>query len=162
MPGHARCRVDPGSVLTFLGAIMHLPLSLSVRSERWPIAGSFSISRGAKTEAQVVVVELSDGRHQGYGECVPYARYDETVKGVIEALGKIGNKLAFGLDRNALQQAMPAGAARNGLDCAFWDLEAKRAGKPAHELAGLPAPHALTTAYTISFGMPETMAEAAR
>jgi L-alanine-DL-glutamate epimerase-like enolase superfamily enzyme len=141
---------------------MRLPLSLAVRSESWPIAGSFSISRGAKTEAQVVVVELSDGRHRGYGECVPYARYDETVKGVIEALGQIGGKLALGLDRNALQQAMPAGAARNALDCAFWDLEAKRAGKPAYELAGLPAPHALTTAYTISLGTPETMAEAAR
>jgi len=141
---------------------MALPLSLSVRSENWPIAGSFSISRGAKTEAQVVVVELSDGRHKGYGECVPYARYDETVKGVIEALSEIGQKLAFGLDRNALQQAMPAGAARNALDCAFWDLEAKRAGLPAYALAGLPEPHALTTAYTISLGTPETMAEAAR
>ena len=141
---------------------MPLPLSLSVRSESWPIAGSFSISRGAKTEAQVVVVELSDGRHRGYGECVPYARYDETVKGVMEELGRIGDRLGFGLDRNALQQAMPAGAARNALDCAFWDLESKRAGKPAYELAGLPAPHALTTAYTISLGTPETMAEAAR
>src|SRR5258708_16385433 len=78
------------------------------------------------------------------------------------ALGAIGNKLAFGLDRMALQQAMPAGAARNALDCAFWDLEAKRAGKPAYELAGLPKPHELTTAYTISLGTPETMAEAAR
>jgi L-Ala-D/L-Glu epimerase len=141
---------------------MLLPLSLAVRSESWPIAGSFSISRGAKTEAQVVVAELSDGRYKGHGECVPYARYDETVKGVIEALGKIGDKLAFGLDRNALQQAMPAGAARNALDCAFWDLEAKRAGRPAAELAGLPVPHPLTTAYTISLGTPDTMAEAAR
>jgi L-Ala-D/L-Glu epimerase len=110
----------------------------------------------------VVVIELNDGRHRGYGECVPYARYDETVKGVIEALGKISHKLAFGLDRKALQVEMPAGAARNALDCAFWDLEAKRAGKPAYELAGLPVPHALTTAYTISLGTPETMAEAAR
>src|SRR5260221_5082720 len=144
------------------GATMPLPLSLAVRSENWPIAGSFSISRGAKTEAQVVVVELSDGRHKGYGECVPYARYDETAKGVIEALGKIGNKLAFGLDRTGLQQAMPAGAARNALHCAFWDLEAKRAGKPAHEIAGLPAPQPLTTAYTISLGTPEGMAAAAQ
>src|SRR5262249_50812216 len=129
---------------------MALPLSLSVRSESWPIAGSFSISRGAKTEAQVVVAGLSDGRYRGYGECVPYERYDETVKGVIEALGKIGNRLAFGLDRLALQQAMPAGAARNALDCAFWDLEAKRAGKRAHEIAGLATPHEVTTAFTIS------------
>ena len=141
---------------------MPLPLSLAVRSENWPIAGSFSISRGAKTEAQVVVAELSDGRHNGRGECVPYARYGESVKSVIEALGRIGDQLAFGLDRNALQHAMPAGAARNALDCAFWDLEAKRAGKAAHELAGLAAPRALTTAYTISLGTPETMAEAAR
>jgi L-Ala-D/L-Glu epimerase len=140
---------------------MALPLSLTVRTERWPIAGAFSISRGAKTEAQVVVVELNDGRHRGRAECVPYARYDETVAGVMAALGAIGNKLAFGLDRKALQQAMPAGAARNALDCGFWDLEAKRAGKPAHELAGLPAPRPLTTAYTISLGTPETMAAAA-
>jgi L-alanine-DL-glutamate epimerase-like enolase superfamily enzyme len=141
---------------------MPLPLSLTVRTESWPIAGSFSISRGAKTEARVVVAELSDGRHRGRGECVPYARYGETAKGVMEALGQISGRLAFGLDRKALQQEMPAGAARNALDCAFWDLEAKRAGKPAHDLAGLPAPHALTTAYTISMGTPETMAEAAR
>ena len=141
---------------------MALPLSLSVRSERWPIAGSFSISRGAKTEAQVVVAELSDGRHRGYGECVPYERYRETVKGVIEALGKVGKRLAFGLDRLALQQAMPAGAARNALDCAFWDLEAKRAGKRAYEIAGLATPHEVTTAFTISLATPETMAEAAR
>jgi L-alanine-DL-glutamate epimerase-like enolase superfamily enzyme len=144
------------------GKAMPLPLSLTVRTERWPIAGSFSISRGAKTEAQVVVAELNDGRHRGRGECVPYARYDETVKGVIEALGKIGQKLAFGLDRRALQAEMPAGAARNALDCAFWDLEAKRAGEPAYELAGLPVPRPLTTAYTLSLGTPETMAEAAR
>jgi L-alanine-DL-glutamate epimerase-like enolase superfamily enzyme len=139
-----------------------LPLSLTVRTERWPIAGAFSISRGAKTEAQVVVAELNDGRHRGRGECVPYARYDETVAGVMAALGAIGNKLAFGLDRKALQNAMPAGAARNALDCAFWDLEAKRAGKPAHELAGLPPPRPLTTAYTISLGTPEVMAKAAQ
>src|SRR3954468_13148352 len=142
-------------------AAMPLPLSLTVRTERWPIAGAFSISRGAKTEAQVVVAELNDGRHRGRGECVPYARYDETVAGVMAALGAIGNKLAFGLDRKALQQIMPAGAARNALDCAFWDLEAKRAGSPAHELAGIPAPQPLTTAYTISLGAPDAMAAAA-
>jgi L-Ala-D/L-Glu epimerase len=139
-----------------------MPLSLSVRTEIWPIAGAFSISRGAKTEAQVVVAELSDGRHKGRGECVPYARYDETVAGVMAALGAIGNRLGFGLDRTALQQAMPAGAARNALDCAFWDLEAKRAARPAYELAGLPTPQPLTTAYTISLGTPQQMADAAR
>src|SRR4029079_17001274 len=95
---------------------MPLPLSLAVRTESWPIAGAFSISRGAKTEAQVVVAELSDGRHKGRGECVPYARYDETVAGVMAALGAIGNRLAFGLDRMTLQQAMPPGAPRHGPD----------------------------------------------
>jgi L-alanine-DL-glutamate epimerase-like enolase superfamily enzyme len=141
---------------------MALPLSLSARTESWPIAGAFSISRGAKNEAQVVVAELSDGRHSGRGECVPYARYEETAAGVMAALGAIANRLALGLDRRALQQAMPAGAARNALDCAFWDLEAKRAAKPVHALVGLPAPQPLTTAYTISLGTPQTMAEAGR
>ena len=141
---------------------MPLPLSLAVRTESWPIAGAFSISRGAKTEAQVVVAELNDGRYKGRGECVPYARYDETVAGVMASLQAVGNRLGFGLDRTALQQAMPAGAARNALDCAFWDLEAKRAARPAHELAGLPAPRPLTTAYTISLGTPQAMADAAR
>lgn len=140
---------------------MKMPLSLSVRSESWPIAGSFSISRGVKTEAVVVCAEISDGRFRGRGECVPYARYEETVGSVIAALGGMGNALAKGLDRAGLQREMPAGAARNALDCAFWDLEAKRAGRPVSELAGLPSPHALTTAYTISLGTSETMAEAA-
>jgi L-alanine-DL-glutamate epimerase-like enolase superfamily enzyme len=141
---------------------MTLPLSLSVRVEHWPIAGSFTISRGAKTEAVVVVAELNDGRHRGRGECVPYARYDETVASVTAALQAVAGKLALGLDRKTLQQEMPAGAARNALDCAFWDLEAKRAGRPAYELAGLAAPKPLVTAYTISIGEPQTMADAAR
>ena len=140
---------------------MPLLLSLTVRTESWPVAGAFSISRGAKTEAQVVVAELNDGRHKGRGECVPYARYDETAAGVMAAIGALGNTLAFGFDRIRLQQAMPAGAARNALDCAFWDLEAKRTGQPVHTLAHLPAPAPLATAYTISLGAPESMAEAA-
>src|ERR1043165_5426159 len=122
---------------------MSLPLSLSVRTESWPIAGTFSISRGAKTEAQGVVAELNDGRHKGRGECVPYARYDETTAGVMAALQAMTGRLGLGVDRKQLQQAMRAGAARNALDCAFWDLEAKRAGVPAHELAALPAPQPL-------------------
>src|SRR5262249_33708282 len=141
---------------------MPMPLSLSLRTESWPIAGAFTISRGAKTEAQVVVAELSDGRHRGRGECVPYARYDETVGSVVAALKSTMQPLSLGPARAGLQGALPAGAARNALDCAFWALEAKRAGKPVHALAGLPAPHALTTAYTISLGAPDAMAEAAR
>jgi len=137
------------------------PLALSVRVERWPIAGSFTISRGAKTEAVVVVAELADGAHRGRGECVPYARYGETVEGVTAAIEAMRADIVRGLDREALQSAMPAGAARNALDCAFWDLAAKRAGCPVHELIGLPAPKALTTAYTISLATPEAMAQAA-
>jgi len=135
--------------------------SLSVRIERWPIAGSFTISRGAKTEAVVVVAELFDGTHRGRGECVPYARYGETVEGVVVAIEALAAEVAGGLDRMRLQSVMVPGAARNALDCAFWDLEAKRAGRPVHALAELPPPKALTTAYTISLATPEGMAQAA-
>jgi L-Ala-D/L-Glu epimerase / N-acetyl-D-glutamate racemase len=138
-----------------------LPLNLAVSVERWPIAGSFTISRGAKTEAVVVVAELSDGKLRGRGECVPYARYGESIEGVVAAIGAMRPPLAAGLDRAGLQRTMPPGAARNALDCAFWDLEAKRSGKPAHELAGLPAPRPLITAFTISLADPAAMAAAA-
>ena len=137
------------------------PPSLSVRAERWPIAGSFAISRGAKTEAIVLVAELYDGTFCGRGECVPYARYGETVPSVMEAMARMAAEISRGLNREGLQNAMPPGAARNALDCAFWDLAAKRAGQPVHELLGESAPKPLTTAYTISLGTPETMGEAA-
>jgi L-alanine-DL-glutamate epimerase-like enolase superfamily enzyme len=137
------------------------PLSLTVRIEHWPIAGGFAISRGAKTQASVVVAELSDGQCRGRGECVPYARYGETVEAVADAISALGGEIARGLDRGSLQQAMRPGAARNALDCAFWDLAAKRAGKPVHELAGLPPPKPLVTAYTISLAAPDVMAEQA-
>lgn len=139
-----------------------MPLSLAVRVEHWPIAGAFTISRGAKTEAVVVVAELSDGRHRGRGECVPYARYGETVASVTAALAAMTDRLAQGLDRKELQQAMPPGAARNALDCAFWDLEAKRAARSVHELARVEMPRPRVTAYTISIGDPRTMADAAK
>jgi L-alanine-DL-glutamate epimerase-like enolase superfamily enzyme len=135
--------------------------SLTVRTERWPIAGSFTIARGAKTEAAVVVVEIADGAIMGRGECVPYARYGETIEGVTAALEAMRNALGGGLDRQALQAAMPAGAARNALDCAFWDLEAKAKTQAVHLLAGLPAPGPVVTAYTISLGTPAAMAAAA-
>ncbi len=139
---------------------------LTVRIESWPIAGSFNISRGAKTEAKLVVAELSqDGFPNavlGRGECTPYARYGESVEGVAAQLEQMAAKVAQGLDRTMLQSAMPAGAARNALDCAFWDLEAKLSGKPVHELAGIPSPHALTTAFTLSLASPEAMADTAR
>jgi L-alanine-DL-glutamate epimerase-like enolase superfamily enzyme len=137
------------------------PVVLSVRSERWPIAGTFTISRGAKTEAEVVVAELTDGTFAGRGECTPYPRYSETVAGVAATIAALADDVRNGLDRVALQRALPAGAARNALDCAFIDLEAKRADRPAHALLGLAAPRPRLTAYTISLGPPEQMAAAA-
>jgi L-alanine-DL-glutamate epimerase-like enolase superfamily enzyme len=138
-----------------------MPLTLALAAERWPIAGSFAISRGTKTEAVVVVAELGDGKARGRGECVPYPRYGESVESVMTQIKAMRPQLAAGLDRRALQTAMQPGAARSALDCAFWDLEAKRSARPVHELAGLAAPHALTTAYTISLATPAAMAEAA-
>ena len=138
-----------------------LPPSLSVRVERWPIAGAFTISRGAKTEASVVVAELVDRQFRGRGECVPYARYGETVESVMQAIEAMREPVAQGLGRDALQQAMPPGAARNALDCALWDLAAKQIGQPAYKLAGLGNPKSLVTAYTISLGTPSAMAAAA-
>ena len=136
-------------------------MELSVRIERWPLAGAFTISRGSKTEAVVVVAELSDGTHRGRGESVPYARYGETADGIVAAIEAMRPALQQGLDRPGLQQAMRSGAARNALDCAYWDVNAKAAGRRAHELAGLGPTAPLITAYTISLGTPAAMAEAA-
>jgi len=135
-------------------------MDLSVRIERWPLERPFTISRGAKTEAVVVVAELEDG-HRGRGEAVPYARYGETPEGAAAAIGALRPALRSGLDRAALQAALPAGASRNALDCALWDLEAKRTGRRAYQLAALPPPKPLVTAYTISLADPQTMARAA-
>ncbi|HZP76342.1 MAG TPA: N-acetyl-D-Glu racemase DgcA [Pseudolabrys sp.] len=140
---------------------MSPPLSLKVAVERWPIAGSFTISRGAKTEAVVVTAEVSDGAARGQGECVPYPRYGESPEGVAAAIEAMAPALKDGLTRDALQGAMPAGAARNALDCALWDYAAKCSGRRVHELAGLPPPQPLVTAYTISLGEPAAMAKAA-
>jgi L-alanine-DL-glutamate epimerase-like enolase superfamily enzyme len=136
-------------------------MELSVRIERWPLAGAFTISRGTKTEAVVVVAQLSDGTHRGRGESVPYARYGETPDGVVAAIEVLRPALRRGLTRADLQGAMPAGAARNALDCAYWDVNAKAAARPVHELAGLVALEPRITAYTISLAAPAVMAEAA-
>ena len=133
---------------------------LSARIERWPIAGSFTISRGAKTEAVTVVAEVSRDGHTGRGECVPYPRYGEIPEATLAALQSMQEPLGRGLDRRALQAAMPAGAARNALDCALLDLEAKCSGRRVWNLLGRPAPRACITAYTISLGSPEAMAAA--
>ncbi|XUM22045.1 N-acetyl-D-Glu racemase DgcA [Bradyrhizobium oligotrophicum S58] len=127
----------------------------------WPIAGSFTISRGAKTEAVTVVAELRDGTIVGRGECVPYPRYGETPDAALSALLAMRDAIASGLDRTTLQTAMPPGAARNALDCALLDLEAKRSSRRIWDLLGRRAPAPCVTAYTISLGTPEVMAKAA-
>ena len=139
-----------------------MTLSFSVDVESWPIAGSFVISRGARTEAHVVVATISDGTSTGRGECVPYARYGETVDGVIATIRAGLASLSDQPDREALRQAMPPGAARNAIDCALWDLEAKQTGVSVASQLGIAAPRALVTAYTLSLGTPESMEEAAR
>ncbi len=136
-------------------------MELSVRIERWPIAGTFAISRGSKTEAVVVVAELSDGTHRGRGESVPYARYGETSDGIVATIEAVRPALQGALDRDALQRAMVPGAARNALDCAYWDVNARQTGRRAYELAGLGRPAPRTTAYTISLGSTAAMAAAA-
>ena len=138
-----------------------MSLRLAVRVERWPLASTFTIARGSKTEAVVVVAELSDGAMVGRGECVPYARYGESVEGVVAAIEAMAGFIESGGERLRLQSAIGAGAARNALDCAFWDIEAKRAGQPVWRLAGLTEPKPVTTAYTLSLGEPEAMAAAA-
>ena len=122
-------------------------------SESFELANAFTISRGTKTHAHVVRVEISDGEFTGQGECVPYPRYGESVESVIEQIAA----LPLNVDRLSLQEIMPAGAARNAVDCAFWDFEAKQSGKAVWELAGLDRPESLMTAYTLSLDEPEKM-----
>jgi len=122
-------------------------LKIEAWAERWPIAGSFAISRGTKREANVVIVRVSDGNLAGRGECAPYGRYGETIDSVLKAIAATP---ADGLDHITLARRLPAGAARNALDCALWDYRAKRAGQSAASLAGIAGLQPLTTAYTIS------------
>ncbi len=132
--------------------------SLSVTIEHYPIAGSFRISRGAKTEAVVVTCSIGEAGKTGRGECVPYARYEETTEGVRDAIAAMETHIARGIDRLELLHAMPPGAARNAIDCALWDLEAKTAGCRASRFICKTEPEPLVTAYTISLGTPEKMA----
>jgi L-alanine-DL-glutamate epimerase-like enolase superfamily enzyme len=133
---------------------------LAVNIERWPIRGSFTISRGAKTEAVTVVAEVSHEGHIGRGECVPYPRYGETPEATLAALHAMQEPVARGLDWTMLQSAMPPGAARNALDCALIDLDAKRKGLRVWDLLRRPWPEPCVTAYTISLASPEAMAAA--
>ncbi|PSC05193.1 dipeptide epimerase [Alsobacter soli] len=135
--------------------------TLAVAVESFPIAGTFTIARGSRTEAVVVTATIEDGPARGRGECVPYARYGESVDSVVAQIEAARAFVEEGGDRHALLAHMPAGAARNAIDCALWDLESKIAGVPAHVLAGLDRIAPATTCFTISLGAPEAMREAA-
>lgn len=134
---------------------------LTCTIDTWPLANAFNISRGAKTEARTVTATLSDGRHTGRGECVPYARYGESVEGVARTIQSLSPDIEAGLGRAELQLALPPGAARNALDCAFWDLEAKQNGQRIYERLQRTMPAPLTTAFSLSLDTPENMGRAA-
>lgn len=135
-------------------------MKLSVRTQSWPIRGSFTISRGSKTQADTVIVELSENGLTGRGECVPYARYNESVTSVIAELEQVADKLAAGIDLAGIQALLPSGAARNALDCALWDLNCKQTGETIWQKTGIQ-PSPLMTAYTLSLDTPENMYQAA-
>lgn len=128
-------------------------MRIEVSHDVFRLAQVFTISRGSRTEAKVLSAVITDGDVRGWGECVPYARYDETLESVTAEIAALPDVLT----RQALYDLLPAGAARNAVDCALWDLEAKRAGKRVWELAGLAAPGPEITAYTLSLDTPEAM-----
>lgn len=130
---------------------------ITAKEETFPLAQAFTISRGSKTEARVVTATVLRDGIAGHGECVPYARYGETVESVVAQISALPSDVA----RTALQTLLPPGAARNAVDCALWDREAKATGQPVWQLAGLRAPGPLTTAYTLSLDTPEAMRAAA-
>ncbi len=132
--------------------------TLKIIQERYPIAGKFTISRGSKTEAAVVVCAIGDGVHTGRGECVPYARYGETIESVSAQIEAARTAIENGANRQDIQKLMPAGAARNAVDCALWDLEARQSGKRVADMLGAPV-RPLETAITVSLGTPAEMAE---
>ena len=136
-------------------------ITLSIEHVSSPLAREFSISRGAKTSAESVFVTLQQDGFTGRGESVPYGRYGETVESVIAAIEEHRATIESGLTRSQLQSLMPPGAARCAVDCAMWDLEAKRTGKPVWQLAGLPEPAPLETAVTIVLSSADEMAKAA-
>lgn len=139
-----------------------MTLSVDVFEEIFPVAGSFTISRGARTAAHVVTLELRRGGFVGRAECVPYARYNETATSVIDTVKRTIERFDGSITREKLLFALPAGAARNVLDCALWELEAKECGLSVWQLAGLDAPNPVTTAFTISLASPNEMERAAR
>ena len=139
-----------------------MPYSLHIHIEAWPLAGAFRISRGTRKVSDVLMVEVNDGNSVGRGECFPYARYGEDTESVQKQLNSVRSEIEDGLDRQALLNVLAPGAARNAVDCALWDLEAKRAGTRVWDLAGLPAPEPVTTVYTLGVDEPAIMGERAR
>ena len=134
-------------------------MQVAARVEHWPLARPFTIARGSKRTADVVVAVVSDDRHEGRGECVPYARYGHTVAGVAAEIGDFRGPY----DRQALLADMPPGPARNAIDCALWDFEAKATGRPVWQLANARRPRRVTTAFTISLDSVKAMgAQASR
>jgi L-alanine-DL-glutamate epimerase-like enolase superfamily enzyme len=135
-------------------------MRIEAREEVWPLRQPFRISRGSRIEARVVVVTVSDGEHTGLGEGVPIARYNQTAASALAQIESLTTEKD--LDRDKIQRLLPPGAARNALDCALWDLEAKRSGKRVWELANIPIVSEVETSFTISLDTPDTMGAAAQ
>ena len=136
--------------------------SMRFYPEAWPLHTAFVIARGSRTEAKVVVVEIEQQGMRGVGECTPYPRYGESETSVMEQLADVSAAIAQGVTRQELQRLMPAGAARNAVDSALWDLECRLAGKDLWQLSGITAPESIVMAQTLSIGSPEAMAFAAK
>jgi L-Ala-D/L-Glu epimerase / N-acetyl-D-glutamate racemase len=134
---------------------------LSITHESWPIKGSFTISRGSKTTADVVVVTVEKDGAVGQGECVPYRHYGESVESVMAALEERRRVIEEGIERSQIPALLGPKSARNALDCALWDFECKITGKRIWQLLNHPEPQNLVTAFTISLDSPEKMASAA-
>lgn len=135
-------------------------MKVTVTTETWPIRGSFTISRGSKTKAETIIVHLEQDGYRGRGECVPYARYGESIASVMAQIESVIPALEQGLTREALQEALPSGAARNAVDCAMWDLECKASGESVWDKVAIK-PTSLTTAFTLSLDTPQKMEQAA-
>ena len=156
----SRCAFDFNRSSPSFPSVPTNPLSIEAKEEIWPLKQPFRISRGSRTEARVVLVTLSDGKHTGCGEAVPLARYNQSTASVLTQIESMQGQKNF--DRQSLQELLPAGAARNALDCALWDLEAKRSGKRVWELANIPIVPEVETSLTISLDRPEKMRAAAK
>ncbi|UGQ71100.1 L-Ala-D/L-Glu epimerase [Klebsiella pneumoniae] len=135
--------------------------NVRVYEEAWPLHTPFVIARGSRSEAKVVVVELEEDGVKGVGECTPYPRYGESIASVMAQVMAIGEQLEAGLTREQLQRLLPAGAARNAIDCALWDLQARREGKTLAQLLGVALPNRVITAQTVVIGTPDQMAASA-